>query len=84
MPHISIQLPDGSYDGTVIMHSTSSQFSTIRVDKSEVDTYNTGFLEHTGVYFLLVGNDSVYVGESGLQSLLKTCILKRSKDIRHN
>lgn len=70
MNGITIYLPEGTYNGVVTMNSTSSSVSTIRVSKDSVRQYEMD-LDGPGIYFLLVGDNEVYVGQSGLESIVK-------------
>lgn len=70
MKGIKIYLADGTYDGAITMESTASKFTAARIPKSEVSQYSLD-LEDPGIYFLLIGGDSVYVGQSGLDTVRK-------------
>lgn len=80
MDRLSIYLADGSYDGSIIMTSTSSSFSAVRVERIEVSKFALD-LEDPGIYLLLVGNNSVYVGQSGLDTVHKRILNTHSGSI---
>ncbi|MGI6056906.1 MAG: hypothetical protein ACOYBD_07995 [Bilifractor sp.] len=67
MKNVCISLTDGSYDGPIVMTS-GSKVSVVRAKKGEVSDY-CNELEGAGIYFLLIGTDEVYVGESGLSTV---------------
>lgn len=67
MQNLSITLADGTFNGAVTMQS-SSKFHVVRTAKSLVSNYSQD-LEEPGLYFLLVGNNSIYVGQSGLDNV---------------
>lgn len=68
MNGLTLYMADGTYTGPMVMSSTASKFTAVRVKRMELPTY-TNELDGPGVYFLLVGNDSVYVGQSGLRTV---------------
>lgn len=70
MKAVNIFMADGSADGPLIISSTMSKFTAVRVSKADAKKYDKE-LDQAGIYFLLVGNDSVYVGESGLETVEK-------------
>lgn len=69
MLDVQINLSDATYNGAIMMSSTTSKFIAIRTERSDTDSF-TKELGHPGIYFLMVGTDSVYVGETDLQSIL--------------
>ena len=77
---VKIHLVDATYDGAVIMNSSTSQFSAIRIEKSMVSAYSND-LDHPGIYFLLIGTDTVYVGQSGLDVIGKRILNTHSGSI---
>lgn len=70
MNGLNIYMADGTYDGAIIMTSTASKFSAVRVKREGVQEYDN-VLDGPGIYLLLVGNDSVYVGQTGLDTIKK-------------
>lgn len=68
MNGLKICLADGTFDGAITMESTASKFTAARVDRNDVSLYSTDFAA-PGVYLLMVDDDSVYVGQSGLQAV---------------
>ena len=80
MKGIKIYLADGTYDGAITMESTASKFTAARIPKSEVSQYSLD-LDDPGIYFLLVGSDSVYVGQSGLDTVGKRILNTHSGTI---
>jgi hypothetical protein len=80
MRGLNIYLADGSYDGSITMRSDSSKISAIRVKKEDIPEYWAD-LDGPGIYMLLVGNDSVYVGQTGLDTIKKRILNTHSGDI---
>lgn len=80
MHGLKIYLADGNFKGTVTMSSDSSKFTAVRVSRKTMHDFDTE-LDGTGIYFLLVGNDAVYVGQTGLDTLQKRILNKHSADI---
>ena len=70
MKDLNLYMADGTYEGPVVMSSTASKFTAVRVKKTDVPMYAKE-LDMPGIYFLLVGDDSVYVGQSGLDAVKK-------------
>ena len=80
MKGINIYLADGTYDGAIIMTSTASNFTAVRVDKSQVSQYSME-MDEPGIYLLLVDDGAVYVGQSGLDTVGKRIINTHSGSI---
>lgn len=70
MHNLNINLFNGSYDGPVVMTSSQSKVTLIRAAKQNISEVNS-ILEGPGVYFLLVGTDDIYVGQSSHDSVGK-------------
>ena len=80
MKGITIYLADADYDGAITMSTTTSQIMATRVARDKVsEFYNE--LNGTGIYFLLIDSNSVYVGETGLDTLQKRIMKTHSGDI---
>jgi len=77
---LNIYLADEGYDGTIIMTSTASNFSVVRVEKAQIPQYSME-LDEPGIYLLLVDSGSVYVGQSGLDTVGKRIINTHSGSI---
>lgn len=80
MKEVKIHLLDASLDGAITMESSQSQFKAVRIDKSHVSVFATD-LNHPGIYFLLIGSDTIYVGETGLDSIGKRIVNTHSGSI---
>lgn len=80
MNGLNIYLANGNYNGPVTMHSGSSKFAAVRVERSAIQDYETD-LDGPGIYFLLVGNDSIYVGQTGLDTIKKRIMNTHTGDI---
>ena len=68
MNRLSIYLADGTFDGPITMSSPASSFTAIRVRRADMNQYVED-LNKPGIYLLLIGNDTVYVGQSGLDTI---------------
>lgn len=68
MDKLNIYLADGTYEGPIIMSSTASKILAVRVKKEEAAMY-ANELDNPGIYLLLIENDTVYVGQSGLDTI---------------
>ncbi len=68
MDKLNIYLADGTYEGSIIMTSTASKFLAVRVKREDAAMY-ANELDNPGVYMLLIGDDTVYVGQSGLDTI---------------
>ena len=81
MKGLNIYLADDvGYDGSIIMTCTTSNFSAVRVEKAMVSQYSME-LNDPGIYLLLIGSDSVYVGQSGLDTVGKRILNSHSGSI---
>ena len=80
MNSLNLYMADGTYEGPIIMSSTTSKFTAVRVKKMDMAMY-ANELDMPGIYLLLVGNDSVYVGQSGLDTVKKRIQNTHSGDI---
>ena len=68
MEKLMIYLDNGTYDGAVIMESVASNIKAVHVKKEDVKNFSNE-LKKQGIYFLLIGDDEVYVGEAGIDSI---------------
>lgn len=64
MDKLNIYLADGTFHGEITMSSPTSNFTAVRVRRRDMNEYQEELLKK-GVYFLLIGTDTVYVGETG-------------------
>lgn len=80
MKRLSIYMADGTYGGTVILSSPVSRFKAVRVRKEEISQCSSD-LNLPGVYMLLINDDTVYVGESGLDTVGKRALNTHSGNI---
>lgn len=80
MRGIQIYLADADYDGALTMSTTTSQIMVTRVAKNRISEFFNE-LNGPGIYFLLIGNDSVYVGQTGLDTLQKRIMNTHSGNI---
>jgi len=79
MDKLTIFLSDGNWDGPVTMDSPSSMFKVIRVKKVDLSIYEHD-MSLPGIYFLLIGTDSVYVGQTS-DSIYKRILNTHSGEI---
>ena len=63
MKELNIYLADGSFGGNVVMESPTSKITAVRVKRQEIQNLDNE-LNQRGVYLLLIGSDSVYVGQT--------------------
>lgn len=80
MRGVKIYLSDGTYRGTVTMSSDSSKIAAIRVEKEKIQDYENE-LDGPGIYLLLSDTNSVYVGQTGLDTIKKRIMNTHSGDI---
>ena len=69
MRHIEIILESGTFEGAVTMRSMYSQFRATRVSKADLSDYAVD-LDYPGLYMLLIGTDTVYVGQTAMNTIL--------------
>ncbi len=80
MHGLKIYLANGTYNGTVTMSSDSSKISAIRVARENIKDYENE-LDGPGIYLLLIGSESVYVGQTGLDTINKRIFKTHSGNI---
>ena len=80
MNSLNIFIENEKPESPVVMTSTASKFTAVRVKKMDVPKYSNE-LEMPGIYFLLIGDDSVYVGQSGLDTVRKRILNTHSGNI---
>ena len=68
MDRLSIYLADGTFNGPVIMSSPASNFTAVRVSRDDMNQYSED-LKKPGIYLLLIEDDTIYVGQSGLDAI---------------
>lgn len=79
MKGIEIYLADQDYNGAMMLNCSASNCLALRVNKKDVSRYTE--LNAPGIYFLLVDSDSVYVGQSGLETVAKRVMNSHSGNI---
>lgn len=80
MKQLSIYLADGTFDGDITMSSPNSKFVAIRVARENLESVRSD-LEFSGVYMLLIGSDTVYVGQTGLDYICNRACSTHSGNI---
>ena len=80
MNGLNIYLADGTLGGPVTMTSSSSFFNAVKVKRTDIPNY-TNDLNFPGVYMLLIGTDTVYVGQSGLSTVGKRILSPHAGNI---
>lgn len=68
MKRLSILLADGNYDGDVTLKSSKSKIVAVRATRETFQMY-TSELNHVGVYILMLGSNTVYVGQTGRECI---------------
>ena len=80
MRHIEIILESGTFEGAVTMRSMYSQFRATRVSKADLSDYAVD-LDYPGLYMLLIGTDTVYVGQTAMNTIAKRIMSTHSGSI---
>lgn len=75
MTGLSLYAADGNYDGPLMLSAMNSSIKVVRVSKAKISDYES-VLNKPGVYFLLIDEGTIYVGQSGLDS-----VFRRSKNV---
>ena len=65
MRHFEIILETGTFEGPVTMRSINSQFRATRCSRAALADYAVD-LNYPGIYMLLIGTDTVYVGQTAM------------------
>lgn len=79
MRSMNIYVSDDTSDGIITINS-DSKFSVARMRKEDVKLYGSA-LDFPGVYMLLIGDNSVYVGMSDLDTVRNRIMNTHSGDI---
>lgn len=80
MKSVNLYFAEGTIEGTLTISSNLSKISVIRLEKTKVNSDKEG-LNGPGIYFLLIGTNKIYVGETGLDTLKKRILNKHTGDI---
>ena len=80
MRHIEIILETGTFEGPVTMRSINSQFRATRCSRTALADYAVD-LNYPGIYMLLIGTDTVYVGQTAMNSIAKRIMSTHSGTI---
>ena len=80
MKKVEIMLENGTFEGPVTMHSINSQFRATRISRTDVPDYSVD-LEFPGIYMLLIGTDTVYVGQTAMNTIVKRIMSTHSGTI---
>ena len=80
MRHIEIILETGTFEGPVTMRSINSQFRATRCCRAALSKYAVD-LNYPGIYMLLIGTDTVYVGQTAMNSIVKRIMSTHSGTI---
>ncbi|MBO4393393.1 MAG: DUF4357 domain-containing protein [Spirochaetales bacterium] len=70
-------MADGTANGPIVLSSSLSSIKAVRVQRSEVSRFSPD-LNGAGVYFLIIGSGSIYVGQSGLDTVRKRIMNKHT------
>ena len=70
MTGLSLYAADGHYDGAIFMSSHNSKIKAARVSRDALSDYESA-LNKPGIYLLLINDDTVYVGQSGLDNIFR-------------
>ena len=80
MKRIQIMLESGTFEGPVTMHSIYSQFRVVRVRREDIKDYAVD-MEYPGIYMLLIGTDTVYVGQTAMDTIMNRITNKHTGTI---
>ena len=80
MNKVEIMLENGTFEGPITMHSINSQFRATRISRADVPDYSVD-LEFPGIYMLLIGTDTVYVGQTAMNTIVKRIMSTHSGTI---
>ena len=80
MKNVEIMLESGTFEGPVTMRSINSQFRATRVSRADVSDYSVD-LDYPGIYMLLIGTDTVYVGQTSVNTIIKRIMSTHSGTI---
>ena len=81
MAGVNIYLEDCTYDGNITMELTGTPaFRALRVKRGDLKKY-ADFLDGRGIIMLLVGTDSLYVDQSGSETIYRRLENTHSGDI---
>lgn len=80
MNKVEIMLENGTFEGPITMHSINSQFRATRISRTDVPDYSVD-LEYPGIYMLLIGTDTVYVGQTAMNTIVKRIMSTHSGTI---
>lgn len=80
MKSVNLYFAEGTIEGTLTISSNLSKISVIRLEKTKINSDKEG-LNGPGIYFLLIGTNKIYVGETGLDTLKKRILNKHTGDI---
>lgn len=80
MKRIQIMLESGTFEGPVTMHSIYSQFRVVRVRREDIKDYAVD-MDYPGIYMLLIGTDTVYVGQTAMDTITNRIVNKHTGTI---
>ena len=80
MKSVNLYFAENDIEGALSKSSNLSKISVIRLEKTKVNSDKEG-LNGPGIYFLLIGTNKIYVGETGLDTLKKRILNKHTGDI---
>lgn len=80
MKSVNLYFADNNIEGALSISSNLSKIMLTRLEKAKV-AFDQDGLNGSGIYFLLIGTNKIYVGETGLDTLKKRILNKHTGDI---
>lgn len=80
MKSVNLYFAENDIEGALSISSNLSKIMLTRLEKAKV-AFDQDRLNGLGIYFLLIGTNKIYVGETGLDTLKKRILNKHTGDI---
>ena len=80
MKSVNLYFAENDIEGALSISSNLSKIMLTRLEKAKV-AFDQDGLNGSGIYFLLIGTNKIYVGETGLDTLKKRILNKHTGDI---
>lgn len=80
MKSVNLYFAENDIEGALSISSNLSKIMLTRLEKAKV-AFDQDGLNGPGIYFLLIGTNKIYVGETGLDTLKKRILNKHTGDI---
>lgn len=80
MKSVNLYFAENDIEGALSISSNLSKIMLTRLERAKV-AFDQDGLNGSGIYFLLIGTNKIYVGETGLDTLKKRILNKHTGDI---